>query len=147
MDLVGMTLADALREIPDDKVLHIGSGTGFLFVGNKDTFEEDEEKISKECRERAIKMMALYMGNIRKATCDIGQKRIKLEELKNRVDVIQKLCDKVSEMKDNLIPLSERTVREVYPRIQGDGVIILIQGTENGRYWYKSEYDKERQSG
>ena len=142
--LVGMTLADALMEIPDNEVIHIGSGTGFLFVGDKDTFEEDEEKINKECRERAIKMMTLYLDNIQKATHNIGEKRIKLEELKNRVDIIQNLCDKVSEMKDNLIPLPERTVREVYPRIQGDGVIILIQGTENGRYWYKSEYDKER---
>lgn len=142
MDLVGMTLADALREIQDDEIVHIGSGTGFLFVGDKDTFEEDEEKISKECRERAIKMMALYMDNIRKATCDIGQKRIKLEELKNRADAIQKLCDKVGEMMGNLIPLPERTVREVYPRIEGDGVIVLISGTENGRYWEKKEYDE-----
>ena len=147
MNLVGMTLADALREIQDDEIVHIGSGTGFLFVGDKDAFERDEEKINKECRERAIKMMTLYLDNIQKATHNIGEKRIKLEELKNRVDAIQKLCDKVSEMKDNLIPLSERTVREIYPRIQGDGVIVLIEGAESGRYWYKSEYDKERKSG
>lgn len=145
--LVGLTLSEALEEIPDDEVVHIGSGTGFLFVGNKGTFAEDEEKISKECRGRAIKMMALHMDNIRKVTHNIGQKRIRLEELKNRVDIIQKLCDKVGEMMGNLIPLPERTVREVYPRIEGDGVIVLISGTENGRYWYKSEYDKERKSG
>lgn len=138
MDLVGMTLADALREIPGDEIVHIGSGTGLLFVGDKDTFEEDERQITEQCQKRAAKMIQRYVKDIERIAIAVA--------LEEQLDSILDLCDKINEQVRNIKPITERTVREVYPRIQGDGVIVLIQGTENGRYWDKTEYDKEREN-
>lgn len=137
--LVGLTLSEALEEIPDDEVVHIGSGTGFLFVGGKDAFEEDERGITEQCQKRAAKMIQRYVKDIERIAIAVA--------LEEQLEEILNLCDKINEQVGNMKPITERTVREVYPRIEGDGVIVLISGTENGRYWYKSEYDKERKSG
>ena len=137
MNLVGMTLADALREIQDDEIVHIGSGTGFLFVGDKDTFEEDERSITEQCQKRAAKMIQRYVKDIERIAIAVA--------LEEQLDSILDICDKINEQVGNMKPITERTVREIYPRVQGDGLIILIDGTENGGNWYKSEYDKERE--
>lgn len=141
--LVGLTLTEALREIPDDEIVHIGSGTGFLFVGNKDTFEHDEDTIYADCIKAAKKNTQLCMKQIQEQTERIGKKRTKLEDLRKIAGEISECCKKLGEYTENFIPLSHRNVLDAYPRQLNDGIILLIGGTESGRYWDKTEYDKE----
>ena len=44
-------------------------------------------------------------------------------------------------------PLRNRKVLEVYPRIQKDGICIIVEGIEQGKYWDKSEWDKDHGGG
>ena len=37
----------------------------------------------------------------------------------------------------------ERTVVDAYERGQGDGIIIIINGSESGKYWDKEEWDAD----
>ena len=80
--LVGLTLTEALREIPDDEIVHIGSGTGFLFVGTKETFTRDEDAICQDCIKAARKNTQLCLKQIQEQTERIGKKRTKLEDLR-----------------------------------------------------------------
>ena len=40
-DFIGKRLDDAIKYMPDDAILHIGSRTGFLFVGDKAHYYRD----------------------------------------------------------------------------------------------------------
>ena len=37
-----------------------------------------------------------------------------------------------------------RRVIDMYPRIQNDGIIIIIEGEEIGKYWTRKEYDEDK---
>ena len=39
--------------------------------------------------------------------------------------------------------MMERTVVDAYERVQGDGIAIIIKGSESGKYWDKEEWDAE----
>lgn len=40
-------------------------------------------------------------------------------------------------------PMMERTVIDAYERLQGDGIAIIITGSELGKYWDKEEWDAD----
>lgn len=141
--LVGLTLLEALMLIPDDEVIHIGSGTGFLFVGTKESFARDEDVIYADCIKAARKNTQLCLKQIQEQTEKIGKRRTKLEDLRKIAEEISECCKKLGEYTENFIPLSRRSVLDAYPRQLNDGVILLISGTESGKYWDKTEYDKE----
>lgn len=42
--LIGMRLGNAMGKISENEILHIGSGTGFLFVGNKKSLKKMRKK-------------------------------------------------------------------------------------------------------
>lgn len=143
-DLIGMRLGDALGEIHKNEILHIGSGTGFLFVGNKKDFEEDEKEINKYLINQEVKIIAKQVRQIRKEADEIGIRKRRIDEIREAIRKINRLCDRIDDRKGNLKPLSDRRILDFYGRIQKDGIVILIEGTENGKYWGKDDYDKEK---
>lgn len=47
-DFIGKRLDDAIKYMPDDTILHIGSRTGFLFVGDKNRYYFDIKKVNSD---------------------------------------------------------------------------------------------------
>lgn len=47
-DFIGKRLDDAIKYMPDDAILHIGSRTGFLFVGDKAHYYRDIKKVNAD---------------------------------------------------------------------------------------------------
>lgn len=37
-------------------------------------------------------------------------------------------------------PIPDRKVLEIYKRLQGDGICVIVTGAENGQYWSVEEY-------
>lgn len=112
-------------------------------MGTKETFTRDEDTIYQDCIKAARKNTQLYLKQIQEQTERIGKKRTKLEDLRKIAGEISECCKKLSEYMENFIPLSHRSILDAYPRQLNDGIILLISGTESGRYWDKKEYDKE----
>lgn len=44
---IGKKLNEVISIFPNDVVLHIGSNTCFMFIGNKNEYEKDIESVSK----------------------------------------------------------------------------------------------------
>lgn len=42
-------------------------------------------------------------------------------------------------------PVIDREVKEAYKRIQGDGIVVIVDGTEFGLYWDRKEYLEYRE--
>lgn len=42
----------------------------------------------------------------------------------------------------DFIPLGQRKIIEIYPSLKKDGIVIIVDGTESGKYWDLEEYEK-----
>lgn len=50
-----MALSDVIDKMPDGEVIHIGSDTGFFFVGSKAEYYRDIDQISQDYLQTAHK--------------------------------------------------------------------------------------------
>lgn len=137
----------------DNEVLHIGSGTGFIFIGTRKEYDQQIDGVSKHyydfyrsiphAREKSILNTAIEIAKLKR---DHKYK----SELIKKVNKITTLYNSEIAAEDYIKifkPLRNRKVLEVYPRIQKDGICIIVEGIEQGRYWDKSEWDKEHYGG
>ena len=149
-----MKLDKLVKEIENDnEILHIGSGTGFIFIGTKKEYDQQIDGISKHyfdfyrsiptAREKSILNMAIEIAKL-KRDHKYKSKLVKIAEK------ITKLYNSKIAAEDYIKvfkPLRNRKVLEVYPRIQKDGICIILEGIEQGKYWDKSEWDKDHYGG
>lgn len=149
-ELVGKKLSEAVAEMDSETTLHIGSASSFVFVGNKHLYNALIEEISekyhksfKKLRESSLRKIKRYSDIIKSLDVETEDylKRVKqiVLKIKNLSDYVFKLCRILEEFK----PMMERTVVDVYERMQGDGIVIIITGEESGKYWDKDEWDTD----
>ena len=137
----------------DNEVLHIGSGTGFIFIGTRKEYDQQIDGVSKRyydfyrsippAREKSILNTAIEIAKLKR------DHRYKSELIK-KVNKITALYNSKIAAEDYIKifkPLRNRKVLEAYPRIQKDGVCIIVEGMEQGKYWDKSEWDKDHGGG
>lgn len=162
-----MTLQEKIKKIKIDEgeYIHIGSGSGYFFVGTKEEYEGWFDRISEEYRKRIEdKMIASAIAlNKRKpfnpkidvlsptSTDEIG------DYIKALLNFNRELKDKISkeiaDVKHNYqtyhsskkeleswTDFKDREVKDVFDRISGDGVAVIIDGCENGNYWDRKEF-------
>lgn len=130
-----MNLLNKIQEMPGNRILHIGSGSCFMLVGSKDDIQAQARKADDH-----------YFGMLKKAAhmaCssyernrDIGHTREAEEDLRQYRKAMIRVQD--------YVPLMEREVKAVYPRITDSGTVIIIEGEECGRYWSYSEVKAKR---
>lgn len=130
-----------VKEIENDnEILHIGSGTGFIFIGTKKEYDQQIDGISKHyfdfyrsiptAREKSILNMAIEIAKLKR---DHKYK----SELVKIAEKITKLYNSKIAAEDYIKifkPLRKRKVLEVYPRIHKDGICIIVEGMEQGKY-------------
>lgn len=158
-----MTLQEFFETKADkETIYHISSGSSFFFIGNKSKYKQDINEISvdfKENAERLLTRAEIYMDGLEHrlpnfidevqniSTDDkdyIKNLNNYLTRLKNIEPNIKKSISAIKNQKEYLkyyTPLQTREVLDIYPRIQNDGMVIKIAGGEDGRYWFKHEYD------
>lgn len=138
-----MTLADVIDKLPDDEVIHIGSNTGFFFVGSKAEYCRDIDQIPQDYLQTAHKKLKEHLKRIknlnedlRKPVVDFAQTKTVQGKIRTAVEKAQYNESYISSFE----PIPDRKVIEIYKRLQGDGISVIVTGAENGKYWSAEEY-------
>lgn len=164
-----MTLREAL-EVAKGKEIRLGSGSSFIFIGKveNDTIEEIDG-LSDEEKERLRKMreegkhhrdsFENYWQNTAKKRLNTVVNGSKLDHV---VENIQEELDQIAIDKQRdwdltldkietytmkvaqWVPYLDREIMDAYNSFENDDLIILFEGDENGKYWFKSEYEADK---
>lgn len=141
-----MALDDVIDKLPDDEVIHIGSDTGFFFADCKAEFYRDVDQIEKNYLQTAHKRLKENLNRIQNLTKEFRKKKVNFAEAK---EIVKKIGDANERAQCNEKYLSEfetilgRKVIDIYDRIQKDGICIIVTGSENGKYWFREEYENK----
>lgn len=147
-NLAGKKLREAVAEMDEDTILHIGSSSGYVFVGNKalcnalmDGISEDYHKFFERSRRSSLRKIKRYADIIE--SLDVGTKDYlkRVEPIISKIQTIGDYVIKTCKILKDFEPMMERTVMDAYERVQGDGIAIIIKGSESGKYWDKEEWD------
>ena len=163
----GSTLKDVLLKAVVDspnQIYCIGSASGFFYIGNAQAALYDLPKIFKRYLEDTTKRFDKASNDIPKL-----KKRhdMKVDELVNRSSDPESTDTELAELGKQIkslnkrlrtakikqknsadyitkygpMPLTDRVVSRMYTRCTDDAHIIIVDGTESGRYWFQSEYN------
>lgn len=150
-----MKLKEQLELFGNNELLHIGSQSGFFFIGTKSEFEKDCAGIEEyykdlfkrsqaSAQSKLVDAQALAIKTSKQGTDWRGYAH-KLEaygaRLREALDVYEDASRKVNEF----TPFLDREVYDVYVNISIDGgKDIILYGDEVGKYWLKNEYNNKK---
>ena len=138
-----MALADVIDKLPDDEVIHIGSDTGFFFVGCKAEYYRDIDQISQDYLQTAHKKLKEHLKRIKNLNEDLRKPVVDFAQIKTIQGKIRTAVEKAQYNESYISsfePIPDRKVIEIYKRLQGDGICVIVTGVENGKYWSAEEY-------
>lgn len=157
------TLKEFLEQVDGEQIIHMGSseGSAFWFVGTKDQLIENHVKlaeIEKNKLETQIINIRENYARLEDLYAQLNSYDLKCVERKNikEIGLLAKLVANISKAVDAQIdnlpelrkdlrgfnPFLDRLVADQYPRIEGDGIVVLTEGKECGKFWNKKEYDE-----
>lgn len=68
-----------------------------------------------------------------------------MESLKNIIVHTKSVKKKCEKYLNTYTPLPDRKVKDAYWKIsKEDGICIIVDGTESGKYWNKEEWDADQ---
>lgn len=147
--LKGKNLDFAISLMNEDDILHIGSSTGFIFIGTKEEYHKNVGGISScwkkfyqdivKSREKSIMSTVAEITKLKKDY----RYRPALEDKLNRLKILYASKTGAEDILKAFKPIQHRKVLDVYPRIQMDGICIIVEGAEQGKYWDKQEWDRD----
>lgn len=152
--MIGKTLDEAVKEMNDDVIIHIGSASGFVYIGTKQQYDKMIDSISERyhkfflnAKKRYTRKIKIYYGKL-KALDEQSETyencyRMITECIHRYKRYLKQVCGVIDRFK----PMRERMVKEIYKRISKDGIVITIQGDEAGKYWDKDEWDRDHDGG
>lgn len=138
-----MALSDVIDKLPDDEVIHIGSDTGFFFVGSKAEYYRDIAQISQDYLQTAHKKLKEHLKRIKNLNEDLIKPVVDFAQTKTIQGKIRTAVEKAQYNESYISafePIPDRKVLEIYKRLQGDGICVIVTGAENGKYWSVEEY-------
>ena len=147
--LKGKKLDFAISLMGEDDILHIGSSAGFIFIGTKEEYLKNVGGISAhwkkfyqdivKSREKSIMSTVAEITKLKKDY----KYRTALEDKLKRLKILYASKTGAEDILKAFKPIQHRKVLDVYPRIQMDGICIIVEGQEQGKYWDKSEWDRD----
>lgn len=145
-----MLLKEFIEKTDDKTLFYIGANSAFMFAGYKPEYEEEITEISDRYYDSAQKGLKADKNTLKRLLeTDIWYNdepvEIYVQKLKNHSERIEQTVNRISERTlyiQNFTDLWEREIKEKYSRITDNGIVVIIDGTENGQYWDKEEYDR-----
>lgn len=130
-----MTLREYLEKADADTILHIGAGNSFFFVGPKEEFKsEDIDTFFKgEAKRRCENYVKYISRSLERVFSDGLEEKTKQSSHRRIKENLRPILSNVTYLHD-FTPVSEREVKETYKRLQGDGIVVIVEGTELGLY-------------
>lgn len=146
--LIGKKLDDAISMADDNLIINIGSASAFFFIGTRAEYFSKIHDISEKFVDYNRGLMERYKSLIENAI----EILIRHESTtKERVEAIGKLkkyyrpYKKCEKYLDTFTPIMDRKIKDVYwKNKKEDGVCIIVEGTEAGKYWDKEEWDADQ---
>lgn len=160
-----MKLAEYIESQPSGIKYFIGAKSNFLFIGNKATFIRDAELVNetikrnhlnhiKATTERLVRLLRegeptvdvvdRYIDSNGKWREHFIPYELAVSRYNESIDTCHKNIKFYSDYMRAYVPFSDRGIIEIQNRdIHNDGLIILIEGIEEGKYWFEHEYLKD----
>ena len=146
-NIVGMKLIDAVKGMPDDIEMCIGAGRAFMFCGNRNEFYRDIDHVNHhQVKIVERKMKKAYNGILKKFK-ELKTSKVSVESLRKKSELLEELFEEYYKCVKYLMgygKIEERKIESVKNRIHKNSIAIIIEGTENGGFWDKEEYDRWR---
>lgn len=139
----GMRLSEIIDKVPEDLVLHIGSDTGFFFVGFKSEYYRDIDQISQDYLQMAHKKLKESLKRIKNINEELRKPVVNFAQTKTIQGKIRTVVEKAQYCENYISafkPIPERKVVEVYRKVDESEICIVVTGSENGKYWSLEEY-------
>ena len=136
-----MTLREYLEKADAEEILHIGAANSFFFVGPKGEFnpEHIDAFFKGEAKRRCENYVKYISRSLERVFNDGLEEKTKQSSHRRIKEHLQPILSNVTYLHD-FTPVAEREVKEIYKRIQGDGIVVIVDGTEFGPYWDRKEY-------
>ena len=141
-----MTLKEYLEKADRETILHIGAGNSFFFVGPKEEFKsEDIDTFFKDdAKRRCENYVKCISRSLERVFNDGLEEKMKQQSHRRIKEHLQPILSNVTYLHD-FTPVAEREVKETYKRLQGDGIVVIVEGAEFGPYWDRKEYLEYRE--
>lgn len=146
-NIVGMKLIDAVNELTDDVEICVGAGRAFVFCGSPDEFFRDIEIVNQHQIEIAQRKIKKAYNGILKKFKELKTSKVSIESLRKKAELLEELFEEYYKCVKYLMGygrIEERKIESVKNRIHKNSIAIIIEGTENGGFWDKEEYDRWR---
>lgn len=144
-----MKINEVIQEMDNETILNIGAESGWFFIGKKEDYEKNIEKISRSYLNYAKEKEKKYREIIREANEVLADSKLTFDELEKMVKKIRKnfpALKKVEKYIDEFTPIKNRDVKSVYDKIKKeDGICIVVEGTENAKYWDREEWERQKE--
>lgn len=147
-----MTLDQAVQKYRGtDAVLHIGSSSGFYFIGTAEEYEREINALSVSWKkyfkdaatdcDNLVYNATSYVSVVPGVTTpeDLVQM---LKEKEHQVSVLAERQKAYHTRVDTFIPFRRRTVAEEYQRMEPDTMAIITTGDEMGPFWDARDWAK-----
>lgn len=146
-NIVGMKLIDAVKGMPDDIEMCIGAGRAFMFCGNRNEFYKDIDHVNHhQVKIVERKMKKAYNGILKKFK-ELKTSKVSIESLRKKSELLEELFEEYYKCVKYLMGygrIEERKIESANNRIHKNSIAIIVEGTENGGFWDKEEYDRWR---
>ena len=145
-------LIDVLLKINPDVVVHIGSKSSFFcicsaqeLIRNIDDISEKVHSDWKESYEKHRRNLERTLQNMPEfSESGIKEYESLMDSWTNKVMIqIQSLKIDEANIKE-FIPLKERKVKDTYERMSQDGICVILEGNEIGKYWSIDEVPRSK---
>ena len=158
------TLKTFMKEQAEDNVIYsIGSSTGYFFIGTKEEYYKLIDSISEKHvnyplnrlnsmtktleykkshpPEKTTKIRVWEGGKRKEVEISLEQLTIRWEK---EIKTHQKTIETYKKRLEKFKKFPDRKIKEFYSRIdKEDGKILIIEGKEEGAYWYRKEFKRD----
>lgn len=143
-----MTLGEFMAQADNDTTFYVGAQSAFIFIGNRAKYYRDVEKIDKGIKELWKRKVSLAKKDLKEHALiprpGLPEKR---EEYDRRMlQLTNRLLD-AKRCRKECKTLSDREIKTIFNKTIDAGKALIIEGEENGRYWFEYEYDSKKIAG
>ena len=155
-----MIIEDIIKDYPDDYALKIGAkdGNGYFYFGTVSDWRENQKEYSDilkanhivrrdKARETCEEAIQEFCFDVAKHYHNGSISKVYMKSIEGAFSRISKLVNTKTNAErrvDIFIPLNERIVVEYWEAdiaVDEDCLVILVKGTEAGKFWDGSEME------
>lgn len=158
-----MNLKNTLKGLDRDTQVQIGSKSAFFFMGTPDEFFDSVLDLNCDWHEKftqAAKVAKKKYESMLAQPPEVGKSVFKkvwencrqiikeftyeeaLADYEKHLSMLKVNSETADAILKRFTKFETRKVLEVYKNIDGNAVIILIEGDECGKFWLRSEWDR-----